>query len=292
MSNIKPSGTVTTTQVIREVFIPSPLSNDPNPTLSGELDANARNIKQVGNIEVKTINGKPLQTMFAVIKEEILGFVSRFYSENGHRHSIQDVEGLKEEMKSETTRAIEEMRSYGQGSFSSKDHTHDATEIEDLSALVKKTIEDGVVPKHDHKDIRSALEQLAQSIALTMPKEEAMKLLNGLELNDNAICGDIVSILIRLEDIDRAITRLTKEIKSVPTLSLQVVETSRELIKKVDSPVPYIVLDKLPKADEIKVCDAVGEDLTYEIIETPMGSILTFKKTTAPYQITFLKKNA
>lgn len=48
----------TGTEIVREKPVPNPLVNDQNPRLSEDLDAQGNDIRNVGNIECKTINGK------------------------------------------------------------------------------------------------------------------------------------------------------------------------------------------------------------------------------------------
>lgn len=276
MSNIvtKSSGE----RIIKEeVKVNATVADDPSPALAADLNGNGKNVTNVNDLQVETINGQDLVAVIQGLIGKLSAACEALYAPIKHIHPEIA------ELKDSTEKALQGLQPKGE--YAPLRHAHDYSEILGLTKAMQDLIAVSPVPSHSHPELSESLQQIQQQLPSFAPSSELKRVWAGI----NAVLQEYNSRFEQIEDTQKDLSNQISALKKLcenQKIELSIVEAPKEsnAVVIATTPQPYIQLNSLPVGDYV-VSDARGQVLPTKIVGSGTSTLLTFAGGQGPYSI-------
>lgn len=245
--------------IVKQVPVGVELKDQRNPSLAGDLDAKKHDVKNVGNLDAETLNGKPLEkhleTFFADIKTAIDSC-----SKKDHGH-VEFAE-LQADIETKADKNHQHKLQEHTHSFSSITGTVTLDRVENGEAIQALLTKDICPIKHSHPNLEQALKTLDDNIKLVAQAVDAKiapEALVPLKQALNALEDTLRDELKALAQTIPVLPKADRNIIGIKRVHVPVSGTVQEIVGRDENGSPTKVT-VTRSGKEIKVGDALAAD--------------------------------
>lgn len=245
--------------IVKNVPVGVELKDQAKPTLGGPLNADGHDIVKAGNVEAKTLNGKPLEdhleTFFSSVKSGIGGF-----AEKDHTHAEFETLSGQLELKADKdhTHKLQEHTH----EISSLSGTVSLSQIEAGDKLESLLARDLCSTQHTHPAYEKAIQTLdgnVKLIAKALEKKIGPEAIEPLKKSLNALEDALRADLKALEKSIPVLPKPEKNVIGIKRIHVPVSGTVQEIVGREENGTPVkVTVTKGGK--DVKVGDALAAD--------------------------------